>query len=255
MTKQTFWSYFPAFTLSVMLVLTPIMVLPLGDNFLKYSKEITVFVTSLLFLLAFTAVLLRQHILRVILSPFLLPLSLMLISAVASSLFVSEYPVTHFSGQGGILIILSLVGILAASVIKPKTEHLFTLSLSLTAVLASFFIALEQTGVSLSRSLLSIFGITVEGAVAFHPTGAALTTAQLALVALVVVGLTIAKSKRFKLWYMFSLPVMAAGLILSIWASLPGKVSSYLPTPLNATWSVAYSALKSPKTALIGVGP
>jgi len=245
----------PTYLLSGLLILTPFIILPFGENLFKHSKNITVFAVTLLLLLVFAARVFRKNVFRLVISPFFLPLGLLLISAVVSSIFTgSNYPVGALIGWGGIYLSFTILVLLSSSILKQKTSQVFSLSMSLVGVLLSIATILEYAGSGPSQLVGQFLGISLAGANAFSLAGSVFIAAQLLLISAVVSIINVIKKSSLKLWYLFSLPIILVGLGLAVWQASPGQIGAPLLTPFQTSWTIAISTLNLPKTALIGHG-
>ena len=245
----------PNFLVGLSVVIIPLIVLPFGENLFKNSKNLTLFIITLLIIALFALQIVRKQVFRLVLSPFFLPLSLMaLVSLAASLLSGASYPVEALLGWGGVYFCVGLIGILGGSLLSEKSGKLFALSLSLIAVLTSVLTVLEYAGSGASRAFTQIFQIPLVNPATFNLTGSIFIAAQVIFLGLIVALVQVAKNKEFKLWYLFTLPISLVGLGLSIWLSLPGKPTSPAIAPFQISWAVAINTLNVPKTALFGYG-
>lgn len=252
--KFNFVDSLPAILMVALLVLTPVVIFPYGENLFKHSKIFFTIFISLLMVATYAFSLLRRKVVSVVVSPFLLPVLLLLISSVASTLFTNTYPTTQLVGFGGAYIALALLALIAPTLLHSKQIQTFSLGVSIAGALVSVTSLLEVMGYGPSLLLSRVLGITIP-AQSFSVTGSFFVAAQFLLVAGVATILSLAKRSKFKVWYLFSLIIMVIGLGINVWLSLPGKATSPINLPMNASWSIAIDALRSPRIALIGAGP
>ncbi|MEN8253248.1 MAG: tetratricopeptide repeat protein [Patescibacteria group bacterium] len=245
----------PTYLLSILILLTPFVILPFGENIFKHSKSATLFTFILLLLLVFAIRVFRKNVFKLIISPFFLPLNLLLISSLFSSLLTgSNYPVRALIGWGGIYIAFSLLVLLGSSMLKQKTSQIFSLTLSFVGILLSIATILEYAGTGPSQLVGQLLGIPLSNATTFNLSGSIFIAAQLLLLSAVTSVVNVLKKSPLKLWYLFSLPIILTGLTLAAWQSSPGQIASPLLAPFKTSWTIATSTLNLPKTALIGHG-
>ncbi len=244
----------PLILLSALIILTPLIILPYGDNLFKHSKTFFILFISLATVATYALSLIKRKVVSIVVSPFLLPVLLLLVSAVAASLFTNSYPTTQLLGAGGVVIGLSLIALLAPTLISSKQASVFGLSLSIGGVLLSSSMVLEIMGFGPSLILSRVLGTPI-AAETFNLTSSHFTAAQFLFIAVVATILSLTKKSAFKGWYLFSVLVMTIGLGIGVWFSLPGKPTSPVILPVSASWSIAIDALRSPRIALIGAGP
>lgn len=237
-----------------LLVLTPIIIFPYGENLFKHSKIFfTIFIT-LLMIASFAFALLKKKVVSIVVSPFLGPILLLIISAVASTLFTNTYPTAQLVGFGGAYIAFGLLALLAPTLLHSKQSQHFGLGISIAGALVSVSSVLELMGYGPSLLIGRILGIEVP-AQTFSLTGSFFVAAQFLIVAAIVTGFSLAKKSAYKLWYIFALMIMVLGIGINAWLSLPGKATAPINLPLATSWSIAIDALRSPRIALIGAGP
>src|SRR5258708_39394753 len=83
-------------------VLLPLILLPVGENFLVDSKMIFLFVVALLVFTTWSIFTFVRKTVQLTLSPFLLPLLLLTASLLISSFFRQVIPMNQLLGFGGV---------------------------------------------------------------------------------------------------------------------------------------------------------
>lgn len=237
-----------------LIVLTPLIVLPYGENIFKHSKIFFVIFTTLLLVLSYAVNILKRKVVSFVISPFVLPLLLLLGSSLASTFFTSPYPTASLLGFGGAYIAVTIFALLAPTLLKPQQSQVFGLSISTAGVLVSLLTLAELMGYGPSYVFSQAFDIAIS-ANSFNVTGAFFVAAQVLLVSIITSIVSLLQSKSHKLWYIFATLVLIVGLGITTWYSLPGKPTAPLSLPVQESWSIAIDALRSPRIALIGAGP
>lgn len=199
--------------------------------------------------------LLRKHIFRIILSPALIGLLLIGVSAFINTYLTTDFPAASLIGWGGVYMLLAVIPLVVAPLLPAKSLRWPALATTAAGVLLSVTSVLEQVGFGPSIIMRTLFGLQQFQVEAFNLTGSTFIAAQVLAVALVTSVVSLIFSKRDQIWFLFTLPILVVGLGLTVWLSLPGKSTSAVITPLSASWNIAIEALRSPRVALIGVGP
>ena len=105
------------------LVILPLIMLPITNNFIIQSKTFFIFAVALITGIIFFLKALKNQSWKLILSPASLPLLIFALSSAASTFFTNKYPVKALLGMGGIYLSASIIALLGGS--------LFSLSKSL----------------------------------------------------------------------------------------------------------------------------
>lgn len=254
--NSSLYSKINTYLLLALVAAAPLVILPLGNEVVTNSKNFLLFAFFILALVVFSLHLIKQKVFKVVLSPLLVPLGLVLLATLASTFLTGPFPVKALMGIGGVFIVVALLPIFSGSVIEKNKFHLFSLTLAFTSAVLAVTTLLEEVGFGPSRLVNLLFKTTFTSA-SFNLSGSVFVAAQVMLVGLVVATSAWLKEKdefRKKL-YLVTLPIITVGLLFSIWFSLPGK--KYQPTllPHSASWSIVLDTLRSPRSALIGSGP
>ncbi len=248
--------FLPTVLLSLGVVITPLILLPFGENIFKHSKNLSFFAVLILVLAVFALQIFRKKVFRLLLSPFFLPLVLFLFASLASSLFTgSSYPVEALIGWGGVYLSFALLTLIASSILNKNAREVFPLSLSVLGVVLSVMTVMEYAGTGPSQLISQLLGIPIATNTAFSLSGSVFIAAQLLVLAFISSIFKLKDKSSFKLWYLFSLPIIAIGAAVAIYLSLPGKPTAVRLAPFQVSWQVATSTLNVPRSALIGFGP
>lgn len=183
------------------------------------------------------------------------PLAAMLVAVLASSFLANPYPVENLLTVGGSYLAFISLGLLGGTLLTNKTQTALFKTTIYTGAVVSVLAVLQALGVGPSRIINALSPINIPHDMSFLITGSPFITAQFLGVVLVG-GLwhqLKSKTKSAAIWG--TLGVVIVGLAITIFASLPGKTTSAPLVPYGAAWSIALDTLRSPRTALIGVGP
>lgn len=248
--------FLPTALLSLGLIITPLILLPFGENIFKHSKNLSLFIVLILLLAVFALQLFRKKVFRLLLSPFFLPLILFLFASLASSLFTgSNYPVETLIGWGGVYLSFALLTLIASSILNRNAQETFPLSLSFLGVILAVLTIMEYTGTGPSQLIAQLLGIPIATNATFSLSGSPFITAQILGLAFVSSVLKLKGKSNLKLWYLFSLPIITVGAAVAIYLSLPGKAGALRLAPFQVSWQIAANTLNFPRSALIGFGP
>src|SRR5476649_2593661 len=142
-------------------VLLPLVILPLGENFLLDSKTLLFLAIGLTIFSIWTLNAFLKKTIQLTFSPFLLPALLLLISTLLSGFFNTVYPMNQFVGFGGMYLVFSLIVILAPSLIADKFAKYFYLILTLPVMILAIASAAEvfQVGPSVVFNMFLQLGL------------------------------------------------------------------------------------------------
>jgi len=261
---QKFISSFvkPLSTLSTVILfaataLAPIIILPIGDNFIIDSK--LGFVLGLAFVvgLLWTISTLARRSLQVTLSPFILPLLLIGVSTIASIVFnQTTLPLAQLYGFGGLYIAFVLISLIAPSLMEEKHGKLFTFGLVLSSILLSLTAIAEffQSGPS------HFFNVVLKTQ---FPSSPIFSLASSPLIAVEVLAMTLVacivhiflSRKKSNPLFILGAITCLVGIGINIFALMEAGKTSPLLLPYAATSSIALDVMKNGRNALIGVGP
>ncbi len=237
--------------------LLPLIILPLGDNFLIDSKTAFIFGVTFVIGLLWTLITLARRSLQVTLSPFILPLALIGISTIVSIIFnQTTLPLAQLYGFGGVYLAFVLISLIAPSLIEEKHGKLFTYALVLSSILLSLTAGAELLGAGPSRFFNTVLKTQFPSSPIFSLASSPLIAAEVLVMTLVasVVHIFIYKKKANPLFILGAV-ISVLGLGVNIFALIQAAKTSPLLLPYSATSSIALDVMKSGKAAVIGVGP
>ena len=240
------------FQVAVVLIL--LVIFPIADNLIVVSKAAVLFTLALMLLSLLLLRLGLTHKLKLIQSNLVTPLLLFAGAVLASNLLSAKYPVNNFLDMGGFYLGFIVVALLGATFVTKKARTaIFKIFLSATAIL-SILTWLQFTGYGPSWLLNQFFDLGLPDTIIFNVVGSPFIAAQVFTLALVGIVVSFFKTKKMEPLMALAGPIIAAGLFLAIWVSLPGKPSTPVILPYTASWSIALDVLRTPRSALIGVG-
>ncbi|MEO6729557.1 MAG: hypothetical protein ABIM99_06575, partial [Candidatus Dojkabacteria bacterium] len=237
--------------------LIPLIVLPIGDNFLIDSKVGFIFGTAFVIGLLWTVVTLARKSLQVTLSPFIIPLVIIGISTVISIIFnQTTLPLAQLYGFGGVYISFVLISLIAPSLIEEKHGKLFTYALVLSAILLSLTAGAELFDAGPSRFFNTILKTQFPSSPIFSLASSPLIAAEvLAMTLVACIAHVIINKKKANPLFILGAAISVAGLGVNIYALYQASKTSPLFLPYGASSSIALDVMKTGKNALIGVGP
>ncbi len=237
--------------------LVPLIILPIGDNFLVDSKTAFIFALAFIVGLLWTVVTLARRSLQVTLSPFILPLAVIGLSTILSIIFnQTTLPLAQLYGFGGIYLSFILISLIAPSLVEEKHGKLFTYALVLSAILLSLTAGAELLGAGPSRFVNTLLKSAFPSSPIFSLAGSPLIAAEILVITLAacVTHIVIHKKKANPLFILGG-TISLAGLGVNVLALIQASKTSPLFLPYSATSSIALDVMKVGKNALIGVGP
>ncbi len=257
--NQKIGEFLPRFSGIMLLVATiilPLIVLPIGENFLLESKNLIFFIVGVIIFAIWTLTAFLKKTVQVTLSTFLFPSILLLISTLLSSFLNGLYPINHLVGFGGIYIACSLIILLAPSLIPEKYGKFFPFIVALPALLLSLMSMAELMGVGPSVVFNSLFKLDLPSSPIFSVSGSPLLAMEVIFIALSGCVTMVLTGKRLvKPFFILCSVVLLAGLIIDGRALVQQKIFTDVLPSFNASWSVGTDTLKSVKATVVGVGP
>ncbi len=237
--------------------LVPLIILPIGDNFLIDSKMGFIFGLAFIIGLLWTIITLARRSLQVTLSPFVVPLALIGVSTIVSIIFnQTTLPLAQLYGFGGVYISFVLISLIAPSLIEEKHGKLFTFGLVLSAILLSLTAGAEYLQAGPSRFFNTVLKTQFPSSPIFSLASSPLIAAEVLAITLVacIVHIILNKKKANPLFILGGI-ISVLGLGVNIVALIEASKTSPLLLPYSATSSIALDVMKSGKNAIIGVGP
>lgn len=182
------------------------------------------------------------------------PLAFFGLSSLFAAVFTTRYPVENLLGMGGAYISAVVVATLGASLIRKASASQFVNALTGTGVALAVITLLQTVGYGPSRLLNVVFGTDLPHTNLFNVSGAPFVAAQFLGILLFAHILSFMTTRKLSTFQLISLPALIVGLALNVYLILPGKEASPALLPFGVSWSIATDVMKSPRSALIGIG-
>lgn len=238
----------------VLALVTPLFFLPLTSDPFTFNKFYLVTSLASISLIAWCVRSLVRGKLSLTLSPALLPLTILALAQVVSSLWLS--PIKHASLFGQTAFYVSLLILFFTTTSSQKTRVITNsviFGLVLSVSLLSLFTILHYFGV-----VGKIISSDLINNKFFNPTGGILVAFTFTVpVLLATIGYLIVTKNWLQKSLLFASTILAivASLInLSIIFPQSGQQVIFM-LPYNASWSIAVDIFKNWQTALFGAGP
>lgn len=238
----------------VISIVTPLLFLPITADFFAFNKYFFIAVVGTVSLIAWCIRNLTRGKLHFTTSPALIPLIILVLANIVSSVWIS--PTQHVSlfGQTSLFFFLAIIFI---TVTSSQKNHFTIISsiygLIISASILSLFTVLHYFGI-----LGNIFSSELLTDRFFNPTGSILPAISFTLPLLLA---TIIFTTGIKNWIVksalfASVLLMIIGTIINISLILPQNGAPVLSIlPIQAGWSIAVDTFKTWQTALFGTGP
>lgn len=238
----------------VISVITPLLFLPITADHFAFNKYFFIAIIGTVSLIAWCIRNLTRGKLHFTTSPALVPLIVLVIANIISSVWIS--PTKHVSlfGQTSLFFFLAIIFITVTSSQKNRFTIISSIyGLVISASLLSLFTLLHYFGI-----LGNIFSSTLLTDRFFNPTGSILPAISFTLpILLATIVFTIGiKNWIIKSTLFASVLLMIIGTIINISLILPQNGAPVLSIlPIKAGWSIAVDTFKAWQTALFGTGP
>jgi len=231
------------------------LILPFFDNFMIASKNLVLFIITTLLLGIFLVNAFIKNKIELALSPIAGSLSLFGLSMAAATFLTTKYPVNNLLGMGGVYLAAVLIGVLGGALLAKKSVTQGIMGLIVAGMLTSVLTWLQISGYGGSWIINSLFNLQLPNTLVFHPAGSAFIAAQILLVSLIATLAWLISTRKVTLPRLLAIVVITGGLAANAWVLLPGKIAHPPLLPYTASWSIALDVLRSPSSALIGIGP
>ncbi len=250
--KNTFSFLSIAVALGVVALL-PVLFFPFIPNLFDTAKYSMVIIVSLLMVIAFAVFAVLRRSLEVSRSLVTVGFGLLSLSTVISIILSSPNKYEAMTGSGVFFLCLGLLYIVLATSIKKRFTTSLVIAMGVGGVLITLFSILEKVG----ANLFSLFGLNGTTVMGLFPNGGSLINFSLLLIILVTLVLSAITQKQVvtRAISIALSGVVVLGLILNGVNLLPGSAQAPVLLPFSASWSIALDVLKTPRTALVGVGP
>ncbi|MEX0896180.1 MAG: hypothetical protein WDZ94_04595 [Patescibacteria group bacterium] len=236
-------------------VLVPLLIVPVTANFVFESKYYMFLLGTLVLGTIFAIQSYKRGAIEFVLSPFTWPLVLFGAAALASSFFANVYPVESLLGLGGIYIMSIFFILFGGTVLEQNSTKLILPSLAIAGSTLTILTIAQLLGFGPAHLIQMILGVEIDTSVAFNAAGSPFFALQ--LIGLTLLGLIAyaVRTKYISKITAITAPILIIGLILHVWAILPGRPAEITLPNWTASWSVALDTIRTPREALIGVGP
>lgn len=240
--------------LAILMIVTPIFILPIIDTPLIRGKILLALLTGLVFLIFFALRSIKYKKFELNWTPFSFYLVLFGFSALLSSFFSSQYSIDSLLGLGGVYLAMTVIALFGGSLIKKNLDK-FNTYLVISSLVLIVLSVLDMFGFGVAKLLTLIFKYEIPKGLGFNLSGSTFIALQLLLVTLVSSVAEIIHKKMISALHLFAIPVIIFGLVLFGFSLLPGKETSLSLQPFQSSWNVAIQSLKTTRSALIGFGP
>lgn len=232
-----------------------LLALPFTEGFLFTSKLFLFFAATIVMGFCFVFYSLQRKSIELVLSPFTVPLFLFGLAVTASTFFTNNYPVEGILSFGGIYISVVLFTLFSSALLTKSFASKFISFAGITGALLTVFTAAQLVGFGPAQILNRLFALGLPENTGFNLTGASLFALQfLAIVALGMIAESVIHKHISKMTAIL-FPIILVGIVIHLWAVMPGKPGQVVIPSWAASWSVALDTIRSPRAALIGAGP
>lgn len=235
-------------------LITPLFFLPITVDYFSFNKYFFIAIIGTVSLVAWCIRNLTRGKLHFTISPALLPLVILVIANIVSSIWLS--PTKHVSlfGQTSLFFFLAIIFITVTSSQKNRfTVVSGVYGLIVSASMLSLFTLFHYFGI-----IGKVFSSELLTNHFFNPTGNILSAITFTIPILVATTIftTGIKNWTLKSALFASVLLMIIGTIINISFILPqnGQPVFFL-LPMRAGWSIAVDTMKTWQTALFGTGP
>lgn len=232
---------------------TPVVFFPFVPGVFETGKYAFVIFAALALVITYAVVSIFHRSIEVSRSLWTIGFAVLGISTVVSIFLSSPNKIAALTGVGMFWIGLALIYIVLSTLIQKQFTVLLTFALGAAGVVITLFSVLEKVGVN----FFSMFGLSGTPVAGIFPNGGSLVNAAVLLTVLVLMITTalVQKTVVVKLISIAVAGLVTLGLIVNVVSILPGQPQAPVLLSFSDSWSVALDILKTPRTALVGVGP
>lgn len=248
-----------SWTLTTLAFLLPLFFLPTTANFYEPNKFLLVILATAIVTVAWSVQTIINKNARFTSTQFTLPLTLIGLVYLASSLISQSNRIEALMGKGLLIPLLAILFVGSTSVLSSRKVVTRILYASIASATILGFISIFQSlGGSVSNLLNSILGTTIPSTLAFSPAGSPLALLTY-IVPVFIIALLTAFTKNEgpeKIALFLLSAVMLGGIVINGIYVAPGTENTPVILPFSTGYSIAIETLKQPlKTALLGYGP
>ncbi|PIR61743.1 MAG: hypothetical protein COU66_02150 [Candidatus Pacebacteria bacterium CG10_big_fil_rev_8_21_14_0_10_44_11] len=237
------------------IVAAVLLILPISDNLVFNSKYFAFIFITLLLGMVFVAHSLKKGAVEIILSPFTTALTVFGVAILASTFFTNNYPVESLLGFGGIYLAMILYVLFSSTATEQSFAKKIIPTLAISGSVLTILGAAQAMGFGPANLINQMTGLSIPETIAFSLASSPFVALQVIGLALAAVVIEVLMTKKISQFAAITFPILLIGAVLHVWAILPGKPSSIVLPSLEATWSVALDTIRTPRAALIGMGP
>lgn len=237
------------------LIFAPLAVVPIFTNFLITSKLLLLFGTAIILGCIFIWKTIKDRSIEVPHSSLVLALTLLGFVALISSVLTTQYPMENLIGNGGMFIALIVIAITGGQFLRTRNEMVFLNVLNISGALVAISTVAQQFGFGPSRLLNLLLALNIPDGPGFNLAGNVWVAVQVLAVILLANLVYFIVKRKANIVQGITLPLMLIGLGFGIWAVMPGQANSPVFIPFTLSWSIAIDSLRTPRVALIGLGP
>jgi tetratricopeptide (TPR) repeat protein len=232
-----------------------LLVLPMTDNFLFQSKYYSFIFLTLLLGIVYVLHSIRRGAVEIVLSPFAGTLAVFGGAVLASTFFTSNYPVESLLGFGGVYLAMILFVLFSGSAVDTAGAKKIVPALAISASVLTLMAVIQMIGYGPANVINQITGLSLPTNISFSLSSSPFIALQIIAIALVAIVTDVISKKNISKFAAITLPILVIGLGIHIWAVLPGKPAALVLPSWEASWSVALDTIRTPRAALIGMGP
>lgn len=248
--------YFPMILISSFVALLILLVLPITNSIIADTKLYFLFLASLIVGIIYFSRSIKKNNIEIVVGPLTAPLLILGGSTLISTFFTNDYPVENLLGLGGAMLAMTIIAILGPTIFPEKRgQKVLVFSLAIVSGALLGLSLMQLAGFGPAQWLNNIPGFAIPASLEFNLAGSTLIGFQLAVVALVGVVSYYLTTKKCPKLTLVSVVILLGSLVIYGWTLLPGKSTSINLPSYAASWSVALDSLRSPRAAMIGVGP
>lgn len=240
---------------SLLFVALLLGVLPFTTNFMVDSKFYLVGFGSIAIFMLYLLQSFKTKKLLLTVSPYTIAGLALAVSTTASVFFTANYPVENLLGIGGAYLASALIILFGDRILSKQSVPTVLKVFIGSAVALSTTIILEYLNVGPAKLLNMLPSITIPDEVIFNASGANIVGLEVTVLALLVYVVA-RKHLSFSRIAQAIVPLLLlVGIGLQTHSLLPGQPGALVLPNATAGWSIALDSIRSPRQALIGVGP
>jgi len=233
-----------------------LLLLPFTGNIVVHSKMFILFFAAIILTATYVFTSIREKAMQIIVSPLTIPLALFGVASFISTQFTRQYPTENYLDLGGAFIAMTAIGLLGSVVFSKKQFGTFLSVLSIGGSVVVIDSLLQMLGFGSAQLFGWMLNATIDNTLQFTLVGSARVVFQLIVITLIGIGAHSFQEKKIDKVHLGSLLFLIIGLGLYGWVMMTNRNDINMATPsYAASWSIALDSLKTPSTAVFGIGP